>query len=136
MSLVEDVRHRQGWTMACLINAVDGANVARKIQCAGGGTKAGALSYTRPYPNTELRKNRTEAGALGGRAEALGGGAEAPGGRTRVLGGRTRSLGGRTLALGGRTQTNAMGGLWCDGSDRSMNHPRGQCPTRVVREHS
>ena len=117
MTLVEHVRHRQGWTMACLINSVDGANVARMIQGVGGGTKAGALSYTRPYPHTELRENRTQPGALDGRAESLGGGAEAPGGRTRVLGGKTRSLGGRTLALGGRTQTNAMGGLWCDGSD-------------------
>ena len=106
MTLVEEVCHRQGWRM----HVQHGANVAWNIQGVGGGTKAGALSYTRPYPHTELRENRTEPGALGGRAEALGGGAEAPGGRTRVLGGRTRSLGGRTLALGGRTQTNAMGG--------------------------
>ena len=113
MTLVEDVCHCQGWRM----HVQHGAHVAWNFQGVGGGTKAGALSYTRPYPHTELRENRTQPGALDGRAEALGGGAEAPGCRTLALGGRTPALGGMTLALGGRsfamgcrTKTNAMGG--------------------------
>ena len=72
-------RHRQGWTTASLIEAMDGAEVGRMIRGMGGRT-----------------------GVLGGRTGILGGRSRALGGRTRALTGSAGAIA-RTTLLGGGT---------------------------------